>query len=132
MAKVCNVWQAIEAAAGLSGSYIPIGREKDLLLALNRYEPGSKNEFHHHVGTSQSFLVLKGELTIRTKDGENPIEVHQLKDGDCVLVKNGEYYQLENESSEPLFLYQAKQPTDMLQILGREPVQAREHFGDRV
>ena len=135
MAKVSNVWNAIEnhEKAGKSGAYVPVARESDLLIALNNYKPGYKNEFHHHNGTSQSFLVLKGELTLRTRSAVNaPVTEHKVKEGECAVMAKGEYYQLENETSEQLVLYQAKQPTDMVQIHGKDPVNAREHFGDAI
>lgn len=135
MAKVNNVWRAIEdhQKKGKSGAYVPVARESDLLIALNHYKPGYKNEFHHHNGTSQSFLVLKGELTLRTRPGvDQPVTVHKVKEGECAVMAMGEYYQLENETGEPLVLYQAKQPTDLVQIHGKEPVNAREHFGDAI
>jgi mannose-6-phosphate isomerase-like protein (cupin superfamily) len=135
MAKVNNVWRAIEEhqKKGKSGAYVPVARESDLLIALNNYKPGYKNEFHHHNGTSQSFLVLKGELTLRTRPGVNePVTEYKVKEGECAMMSVGEYYQLENATSEPLVLYQAKQPTDLVQIHGKDPVNAREHFGDAI
>jgi len=48
-----------------------LSKEDDLLIALNLYSPGGRNEFHYHKGTSQSFLCLKGKLTVRTKETED-------------------------------------------------------------
>ena len=135
MAKVNNIWAVIEANRGSEKprAFMRVAQEADLMIALNYYEPGYKNQFHHHWGTSQSFLVMKGELTLRTrKNADAPVEEHRLKEGECAVMERGEYYQLENATSEPLVLYQAKQPTDKLQLLGKEPVNAREHFGDAV
>ena len=42
-------------------------QEGDIRLALNCYSPGDKNEMHYHVGTGQSFLVLKGPVTLRSR-----------------------------------------------------------------
>lgn len=135
MAKVNNVWRAIDDhhKAGKSGAFVRVAQESDLMIALNYYKPGYKNQFHHHNGTSQSFLVLKGELTLRTRAGvDAPIDEHKVKEGECAVMATGEYYQLENETQAPLVLYQAKQPTDYVQILGKDPVNAREHFGDAI
>jgi mannose-6-phosphate isomerase-like protein (cupin superfamily) len=135
MAKVNNVWRAIDdhRKAGKSGAFVRVAQESDLMIALNYYQPGYKNQFHHHNGTSQSFLVLKGELTLRTRPGvDAPIAEHKVKEGECAVMAMGEYYQLENETQEPLVLYQAKQPTDLVQIHGKDPVNAREHFGDAI
>ena len=131
MPTVSNIWARIEETG--RKPFARVAQERDLMIALNYYEPGYKNQFHHHWGTSQSFLVMKGELTLRTrKDANAPVEVHKVKEGECCVMAQGEYYQLENEGSGPLVLYQAKQPTDKLQILGKEPVNAREYFGDAV
>src|SRR6516225_2742049 len=103
------------------------------MLALNDYEPGYVNKFHHHWGTSQSFLVLQGVLTLRTrKTAEAPIEERKLEVGDCGVMGVGEYYQLANEGDGPLVLYQAKKPTDKIQILGHEPVDELNYFADAI
>jgi mannose-6-phosphate isomerase-like protein (cupin superfamily) len=135
MATVSNLWEIIDKnrAGAKPRPFIRVAQEPDLMIALNYYEPGYKNQFHHHWGTSQSFLVMKGRLTLRTRKGEDAaLEVHHLDEGECAVMAAGEYYQLENETDKPLVLYQAKQPTDKLQLLGREPVNAREYFGDAV
>lgn len=135
MAKVNNVWDVIETSRNGTKHrpFMRVAREDDLMIALNYYEPGYKNQFHNHTGTSQSFLVLKGELTLRTRAKiDAPTEEHRLKEGECCVMATGEYYQLENETQQPLVLYQAKQPTDLVQIHGQEPVNAREHFGDAI
>jgi len=131
MAKINNVWNLIEESG--KKPFIRVGKERDLMIALNYYEPGYKNQFHHHWGTSQSFLVMRGELTLRTrKNTQAPVEEFVLKEGECCIMEMGEYYQLENASSGPLVLYQAKQPTDKFQLLGKDPVDAREQFGDAI
>lgn len=110
-----------------------MAQQEDLMLALNYFQPGYHNEFHHHYGTSQSFLVLKGELTLRTrKDVGAPIEEFKLKEGDCCMMAVGEYYQLANEGTEPLVLYQAKRPAKQVQIYGHEPRGQSEYFSERV
>lgn len=130
MPKINNIWKLFEAKK----TYTRVSSEGDLLVALNYYKPGYKNQFHNHTGTSQSFLVLKGELTLRTRKAiDAPVEENVLHEGECCMMATGEYYQLENSSpSEPLLLYQAKQPTDMVQIYGKEPVNSREYFGDAI
>ncbi len=132
MAVVKNVWNALDAHRQSPDArpFLRVGQEADLMLALNYYEPGYKGPFHHHWGTSQSYLVLRGELTLRTRpDAIETAEEHRLGEGDCALIATGEYYQLANESDAPMVLDQAKQPTDQLQLLGQEPVNAKEYFG---
>ena len=133
MAQVTNLWKTIEEqrAQAKPRRFMRVARTDDLMVALNCYEPGYKNEFHQHVGTSQSFLVLKGRLTIRTLDPKDEsVTEHSLGEGECVMIAGGEYYQLDNQADQPLVLYQAKQPADLVQIWGQEPVNARAHFGD--
>lgn len=135
MPAINDIWTLVDkAASGESPrAYTRVASQPDLLLAMNYYPPGYRNQFHRHSGTSQSFLVMKGELTLRTrKDAASDPEVHRLKEGSCCMISTDEFYQLENESDGPLVLYQAKQPTDMLEILGKAPVKAREYFGDAV
>ena len=135
MVSINNIWQTIDDHQGQPNprNFMRVAQESDLMLALNYYRPGYKNEFHHHFGTSQSFLVMKGELTLRTMNGtDQPAKEDTLGEGDCALIATGEDYQLENATDEPLVLYQAKQPTDRIQILGHEPVNAKAHFGETV
>lgn len=106
-----------------------LSKEDDLLIALNLYQPGGRNEFHYHKGTSQSFLCLKGKLTVRTKDSEDAEpEVHHLEEGMCVLVPGGQYYQLHNESDAPALLYQVKKPGDQIVIAGKGQLNNRDYF----
>ena len=106
-----------------------LSKEEHLLIALNHYAPGARNEFHYHKGTSQSFLCLKGKLTVRTKDTEDATpEIHHLSEGMCVLVPGGQYYQLHNESDEPALLYQVKKPGDVIVVAGRGQLNNRDYF----
>jgi mannose-6-phosphate isomerase-like protein (cupin superfamily) len=133
--QVTNVWKTVEENKNnpRTKAFMSIAREEDLMLALNYYDPGYKNKFHHHWGTSQSFLVLKGVLTLRTrKTADAAAEERTLEAGDCAVMVVGEYYQLANEGSEPLVLYQAKRPTNKIQILGHEPVDETTYFADAV
>ncbi len=108
---------------------ILLSKEKDLLIALNAYAPGANNEFHYHAGSSQSFLVLKGELTVRTMEKEDgPVTESVLGEGDCVLVANGEYYQLYNHTDAPALMYQVKHPGDRIVVLGKGALNNRDYF----
>lgn len=106
-----------------------LSKEEDLLIALNHYAPGARNEFHYHKGTSQSFLCVKGKLTVRTKDKEDDEPtVHHLSEGMCVLVPGGQYYQLHNESDQAALLYQVKKPGDVIVVAGRGQLNNRDYF----
>lgn len=106
-----------------------LSKESDLMIALNVYQPGSRNEFHYHKGTSQSFLCVKGTLTIRTKESENDEAVaHTLTEGTCVLVPANQYYQLHNEGTEPVLLYQVKRPGDEIVVAGKGNIANSDYF----
>lgn len=106
-----------------------LSKESDLMIALNVYQPGSRNEFHYHKGTSQSFLCVKGTLTIRTKESEDAEPVaHKLTEGMCVLVPANQYYQLDNEGDEPVMLYQVKKPGDEIVVAGKGKLNNADYF----
>lgn len=106
-----------------------LSKESDLMIALNVYQPGSRNEFHYHKGTSQSFLCVKGTLTIRTKESEDAEPVaHTLTEGMCVLVPANQYYQLDNESDAPVMLYQVKKPGDEIVVAGKGKISNSDYF----
>jgi mannose-6-phosphate isomerase-like protein (cupin superfamily) len=106
-----------------------LSKVDDLMIALNHYAPGARNEFHYHKGSSQSFLCVKGKLTVRTKDSEDAEPVtHQLTEGMCVLIPGNQYYQLHNESNEPALLYQVKKPGDQIVVAGRGQLNNRDYF----
>jgi mannose-6-phosphate isomerase-like protein (cupin superfamily) len=106
-----------------------LSKEGDLMIALNVYQPGSRNEFHYHKGTSQSFLCMKGKLTIRTKETEDAEPVaHHLTEGMCVLVPANQYYQLHNESDAPTLLYQVKKPGDEIVVAGKGQISNSDYF----
>lgn len=106
-----------------------LSKESDLMIALNLYSPGARNEFHYHKGSSQSFLCVKGKLTVRTKDNEDAEPVtHHLTEGMCVLIPGNQYYQLHNESEQPALLYQVKRPGDEIVVAGRGSLKNRDYF----
>ncbi|MFT5539693.1 MAG: mannose-6-phosphate isomerase-like protein (cupin superfamily) [Alphaproteobacteria bacterium] len=130
MAHVSKIFDSID----LSNPEKPrqrklLSKEGDLMIALNHYAPGARNEFHYHKGSSQSFLCVKGQLTVRTKDDENAEpEVHQLSEGMCALIPGGQYYQLHNESDAPALLYQVKKPGDQIVVAGRGQLSNKDYF----
>jgi mannose-6-phosphate isomerase-like protein (cupin superfamily) len=131
MAHVSKIYDAIDLKEGPERPRQRklLSKEEDLLIALNHYAPGARNEFHYHKGTSQSFLCVKGKLTVRTKDTEDAEpEIHHLTEGMCVLVPGGQYYQLHNESDQPALLYQVKKPGDQIVVAGRGQLSNRDYF----
>ncbi|MDA0799097.1 MAG: cupin domain-containing protein [Chloroflexi bacterium] len=96
--------------------------ENDILIAINCYGPGSRNEMHFHVGTGQTFLVLKGTAEVTHRHKELPKDqdvVSTLKEGDSVLIPANVYYQLHNPGPDQLILYQVKQPGELVSVEGK-------------
>ena len=102
---------------------IPLAEEEnDILIAINCYAPGGRNEMHYHVGTGQTFLVLKGTAEVKHRHKDLPPEenvVSILKEGDCVLIPANVYYQLHNPGPDQLLLYQVKQPGELVSVEGK-------------
>ncbi|HEU5215430.1 MAG TPA: cupin domain-containing protein [Gaiellaceae bacterium] len=61
--------------------------------------PGKASPYHWHVGEEECLLVLEGEPTLRTPDGEQ-----RLKPWDLALFRRGETgaHQLRNDTAEPV------------------------------
>jgi mannose-6-phosphate isomerase-like protein (cupin superfamily) len=105
----------------------------DIRVALNCYQPGANNELHYHVGTGQTFLVLKGPCIVRYKakeEGEaaTPHEA-TLKEGDSILIPPDVYYQMYNPGPDNVVLYQAKQPGEgEIVVQGKGKLDSSEYF----
>lgn len=135
-----NVWKMIDDCQNNQRrlGFMPIIKADDLLLVINQHPPGYKIKFHQHctdpqTGTTQSYLVLRGKLTVRMKtELDGPVQECQIAEGDIVTINAGEFYELENESNESVTVYQAKRPADWVQFLGKEPIEASKHFGDAI
>lgn len=130
MAEVTKIYDKIDLANPEKPRQRKLlSKVDDLMIALNHYAPGARNEFHYHKGSSQSFLCVKGKLTVRTKDSEDAEPVtHQLTEGMCVLIPGNQYYQLHNESNEPALLYQVKKPGDQIVVAGRGQLNNKDYF----
>ena len=109
-----------------------LAAQEDLIIACNVYAPGARNEFHYHKGTSQSFLVMKGTLTLRTKDDEDgEATEYQLEEGQCALIPGNQFYQLHNETEGTCLLYQVKKPGDQIVVAGRGQLNNKDYFTKR-
>ena len=127
---ISNVWD--KASFEKPRNRIVMAEEPDdLLIALNCYSPGEQNEMHFHVGTGQSFLVLKGPVLLRHRSKELPEEQTEevtLKEGDCILIPADVYYSMRNPGPHQVILYQAKQPGDIISVQGKGVMNVREYF----
>jgi quercetin dioxygenase-like cupin family protein len=69
---------------------------------LWRYEPGAKGRRHRHPQQEETFVVVRGTLTMYL--GEPP-ERHEVGQGGLIHVEAGTPLQTVNESGEELLLY---------------------------
>ncbi len=129
--KIQNVWDHQDFSKPRNRVLLAEDRE-DILLALNCYSPGDQNELHFHVGSGQSFLVLKGPITLRHRhkdaDEKDTAEV-ELREGDCILIPNDVYYQMHNTGTQQALLYQVKQAAaEEISIIGKGILKASDYF----
>ena len=127
---IANVFEKAEFTR--ARKRIPIAEEpKDIMIAINCYAPGSRNEMHFHVGTGQTFLVLKGTAEVKHRHKDLPKDkdvVSTLHEGDCVLIPANVYYQLHNPGPDQLILYQVKQPGELVSVEGKGIINPREYY----
>ncbi|HEY7707207.1 MAG TPA: cupin domain-containing protein [Gaiellaceae bacterium] len=69
---------------------------------LWRYEPGSKGRRHKDPVQEETFVVVRGTLTMYLGD---PPERHEVGQGGLVHVKPGTALQIVNEGDEELLLF---------------------------
>jgi mannose-6-phosphate isomerase-like protein (cupin superfamily) len=69
---------------------------------LWRYEPGAKGRRHRDMRQEETFVVIRGTLTMYL--GEPP-ERHEISQGGLVHVQAGTPLQIVNEADEELLLY---------------------------
>lgn len=69
---------------------------------LWRYEPGAKGRRHREPTQEETFVVLRGTLTMYLGD---PPERQQVGEGGVVYVEPGTPLQTVNESDEELLVY---------------------------
>jgi len=69
---------------------------------LWRYEPGAKGRRHRHSLQEETFVVLRGTLTMYLGD---PPERQEVGVGGLIHVEAGTPLQIKNEGDEELLLY---------------------------
>ena len=132
MAQIKRVLDVLEEKATRPRERKLLSAQEDLIIACNVYAPGAQNEFHYHKGTSQSFLVMKGTLTLRTMEEEGgEVSEHHLDEGECALIPGGQYYQLHNESDGTCLLYQVKKPGDQIVVAGKGQITNKDYFTEK-
>jgi quercetin dioxygenase-like cupin family protein len=74
-----------------------------------RYEPGAKGRRHREQVQEETFVVLRGTLTMYLGD---PPERHQIAQGGLIHVKPGTPLQSVNEGEEELLVFVYGAPPD--------------------
>jgi uncharacterized cupin superfamily protein len=109
MPKIFNVrddetaWDRTETQAGWVSKDAWVGAHIDAeLIGASMYEldPGSRLwPYHTHHGNEEWMIVLRGEPTLRTPEGEQ-----QLREGDVIAFPRGEagLHQIRNATDAPL------------------------------
>ena len=69
---------------------------------LWRYEPGARGRRHKDMLQEETFVVVRGALTMYLGD---PPERHEVGQGGLIHVESGTPLQVVNESDEELLLY---------------------------
>jgi quercetin dioxygenase-like cupin family protein len=67
-----------------------------------RYEPGAKGRRHRHPQQEETFVVLRGTLTMYVGD---PPEPHEVQAGELITVDPGTPLQSVNHGDEDLVVY---------------------------
>jgi quercetin dioxygenase-like cupin family protein len=67
-----------------------------------RYEPGARGKRHRHVVQDETFVVVRGVLTMYLGDAMERVE---MEPGDVVHVGHGTPLQTANEGEEDLVVY---------------------------
>jgi uncharacterized cupin superfamily protein len=95
-----NVWTELaDLGDGVRGTRLERIRGETLASAVWELDPGADVDYHFHHGTQELLLVLRGTLTLRTKDGER-----DLVEGDVAAFPRGAdgAHGTTNRSSEPV------------------------------
>ena len=48
--------------------HTPVAGNDALQIVLNCYQPGQRDEFHYHKGSTRTYLILEGTMTIRIRN----------------------------------------------------------------
>ena len=100
-------------------------------IVLNCYQPGQRDEFHYHKGSTRTYLIFDGSMTIRIRNDEG-ITDYTVAKGGCALIPEGEYYQFYNHTDAPALIYQVSQRAGRgeLMIWGKGEVLPQDYFTD--
>src|SRR5690242_6994700 len=128
-------WDRTEEREGWRFKDAWVGAHTDAeLIGASMYEvePGSKQgPFHTHYANEEWAIVLRGEPTLRTPEGE-----HALKEGDVVCFRRGNEgaHQLTNNTDSPVrvLMLSTQIAPDIVEYLDTDKVLAQNAAGDPI
>jgi len=97
MAEVKNPFQEVGAHPNIRHQVL--WKTKLSYFWVINCEANIQDDMHYHENDDHIFMVLEGECTVRTPEGE-----HVLKQFDTVLLESGKPYQLCNTGNGRLLL----------------------------
>lgn len=130
-----DVWDRTEDREGWKSKDAWVGAHVDAeLIGASMYEvdPGDKLwPFHTHHANEEWLIVLRGEPTLRTHEGEQ-----QLREGDVVAFLRGKdgAHQVKNATDQPIrvLMLSTLVSPDIVEYLDTGKVGARSVAGERI
>jgi len=128
-------WDRVEDREGWRSKDAWVGRRIGAELiggSMYELEPGDRLwPYHTHHGNEEWLIVLRGEPTLRTPDGDQ-----ELKEGDVVCFRRGKEgaHQVSNRTGAPIrvLMLSTLIAPDVVEYLDSGKVGARDAKGERV
>ena len=70
----------------------------NLVVSSTDLKPGKSTSGHNHPGQEEVYHFVKGKGQIKIDD-----EVFPVSEGDLILIEDGKFHQVVNDSKEPLY-----------------------------
>ena len=71
---------------------------KNLIVSSTNLNPGKSTSGHSHAGQEEVYHFVKGKGQMKIDD-----EVFPVSEGDLILIEDGKFHQVVNDSKEPLY-----------------------------
>jgi len=71
---------------------------KNLIVSSTNLNPGKSTSGHSHVGQEEVYHFVKGKGQMKIDD-----EVFPVFEGDLILIEDGKFHQVINDSDKPLY-----------------------------
>ena len=128
-------WDGTEERDGWRSKGVAVGRRLNAELigaGLYELEPGHKlYPFHTHHANEEWLLVMRGEPTLRTADGEQ-----ELREGDVAVFRRGKdgFHQVINRTESPIrvLMLSTLLAPDIVEYSDSGKIGARNAAGERI